>query len=63
MTRPTPYKPDLTPPPGIDRSVNQDDDSDHATDDRPAPHRRDVISGTDAFNKPGLVDTHKNPHA
>lgn len=63
MTPVAPGNADNVPPPGIDRSINQDDDLNHDSDDRPVPHARDTLTGTDAFKKPGLVDTNGAPHA
>ena len=57
MKHPVLHDPERTSPAGIDRSINQDDDSDHATEVAPEPPPRDPVSGADAWNKPGLVDS------
>ena len=55
MKHPVLHAPEQAPPAGIDRSVNQDDDAEHATGAEPEPAERDLVSGTDAWDKPGLV--------
>lgn len=64
MKHPTLHESEQSPPSGIDRSINQDDDADHDEGDpSPAPARRDTRTGADAWDKPGLVDTTRGPRA
>lgn len=56
MKHPTLHEPSRTPQPGIDRSINQDDDAEHARGADATKSSRDVLSGADARNRPGLVD-------
>ncbi len=55
MKHPVLHEPERNTPAGIDRSINQDDDAEHPTDAPPEPPRRDLATGTDAWDKPGLV--------
>ena len=45
-----------TPRPDIDRSINQDDDSEHALDADAAHPRPEPRADATGWNKPGLVD-------
>ena len=56
MKHPVLHESPRTPQPGIDRSINQDDDAGHALDADAVHARPEPRPDSTGWNKPGLVD-------